>query len=232
MHRSGKVAGLIRAFCFGVALACGAAACATEPAAHVSTALVWETKRSEQTAVVGQARAEVIFPFRNSGSKPATITAIESSCGCTSARLTKNTYAPGETGEIRALFEFEDRVGPQQKVLTVHTDDSPVATHLVLRVDIPETLVVEPRVLQWKSDEPPQFQLISVRTPISGVDMVRVEVGPGTDVEAALEPMAEAGRYQVKVRPRTATAGLRRTVHVRAFVNNQPRSVPVHLFVR
>src|SRR5688572_27568257 len=81
--------------------------------------LQWETTRVEAKAEPGQERLEAVFAFRNTGARPVTITSTQTNCGCTTARLTKTTYGPNETGSIRALFEFGDRIGPQQKVVTV-----------------------------------------------------------------------------------------------------------------
>jgi hypothetical protein len=173
----------------------------------------------------------VVFPFRNSGAKPVTITAVESSCGCTTPHLAKPLYAPGETGEIRALFEFGDRVGPQQKVLTVMTDDAKVATHLVLRVEIPEVLVADQRVLQWAHGEPAVAKPLIVRTPAPGVVVNSLNFN-STEVDATFAPLPAGGGYRLMLRPLATTAALRYTVLVNATVAGRLRTLPVYIFVR
>lgn len=203
---------------------------APTPAAHRPTALVWVNKRVELVATVGQERAEAVFPFRNGGARPVTITSIESSCGCTTARLTKSTYAPGESGEVRALFEFEDRIGPQQKVLTVHTDDAKVATQLVLRVDIPEAYLVEPRVLQWTATEPGGEKSLLVHTLAAGVEVSGLDFDT-TKIEARFEKISPS-TTRITLRPLHPTTGYRQTVQVRLNVAGRPHTVPVYAMVR
>jgi len=213
-----------------VVLVRGDAPPATPPLAHTPTALVWKNKRVELTATAGQERAEAVFPFRNSGTHAVTITAIESSCGCTTARLTKSTFAPGEAGEIRALFEFEDRVGPQQKVLTVHTDDAKVATQLVLRVDIPETILIEPRVLQWSASEIGGEKSLLVHTLAAGIEVTGLDFD-ATKIEARLEKISRSSS-RLTLRPLHAAPGYRQTVQIRVDLAGRPRTIPVYAMVR
>ena len=49
------------------------------------------------------------FAFRNIGDDPVTIMRVTSSCGCTTPRLDKRTYAPSESGAITARFEIGQR---------------------------------------------------------------------------------------------------------------------------
>jgi hypothetical protein len=214
-----------------VAGAGSARAVTAEPAAHQTTALVWSTTRIEQRAEIGQERTEVVFPFRNSAAKSVKITAVESSCGCTTARVAKAEYAPGATGEIRAIFEFGDRSGSQQKVLTVHTDDADVATHLVLRVDIPEAIAFDQTVLQWERGEAATPKTIFARVPASGVEITRLGFDPAA-VDAQLAPAKSGGGYVITVRPLKTDTGQRQSVRVDAIVAGQARSLAVYAFVR
>jgi hypothetical protein len=226
---------LAAAFAFVVfasrAGAATAEAPAPAPAAHRTTALVWTTQRIEERAKLGAERFEAVFPFRNPSAQSVTITAVESSCGCTTARLTKFAYGPGETGEIRAVFEFGDRSGPQQKVLTVHTNDSIVATHLVLRVDIPEAIVLERTVLEWNRAEATTAKTLFARTAGPEVELTKLGFDPA-QVEARLTPAPAGGGYLITLRPLSTAAAQRQSVRIDATVAGQPRSLPVYIFVR
>ncbi len=195
-----------------------------------TTALVWAQTKVAQVAKAGQERAEGVFAFRNGGTRPVTITAVESSCGCTTAELPKKTYAPGETGEIRARFEFGARTGRQQKVLTVTTDDAQAPTLLVLQVDIPVVFAINQRVVLWSLGETPAIKTVIVRTaPDVGLGNLTYDQGV---VEATLVPLAEGGGYLLNVRPLSTAEPQRQTVMVNALVEGRPQALPVHLFVR
>jgi hypothetical protein len=75
---------------------------------------------------------------------------VASSCGCTTAALRKKTYAVGERDSIKVDFESGSRIGFQEKVVTLKTDDEaePVVD-LILKVNIPQLLEIEPRFVYW-----------------------------------------------------------------------------------
>src|SRR5690606_40952049 len=99
-------------------------------------------------------QAAAAFRFVNEADHPVTITRVRSSCGCTVATLDKTVYQPGERGEIRVTFRFDDRVGRHTKRITVETDEAdasagPPRTDLTLTVDIPELVRLTPPALHW-----------------------------------------------------------------------------------
>jgi hypothetical protein len=86
------------------------------------------------------------FKFTNTSDKPVKITA-SASCGCTVAALAKDTYAPGESGEIGASFDPHGRPGPQTKNITVTIIDPPgqfQQTALTIRCNVKAMVLVEP----------------------------------------------------------------------------------------
>lgn len=198
-------------------------------AAEVS-GLAWERNEISLVAEAGQERAEAVFPFRNRGSKPVTITGVESSCGCTTAKLKKNSFAPGESGEIRALFEFGTRTGTQQKELLVTTDEGAAAMQLVLRVTIPVRFAIEQRLVIWPQGVEPEARTVIVQT-AEGVTVEKLTYDEAA-VEASLAPRPEGGGYGLSVRLRSTAAVQRQTVMVHALVDGKPQALPVHLFVR
>lgn len=77
------------------------------------------------TAAVGDTQVAHSFPFTINGNARITITDIKTSCGCTTAKLDKTTYAPGESGNITATFIIGDRTGEQTKHIRVHWRPAP-----------------------------------------------------------------------------------------------------------
>ena len=86
--------------------------------------LTWNTTEVHLEAASTDKTATGVFPFTNKTANSITITETKSSCGCTTAKLEKKTYAPNESGEIVALFDLGNRVSQQQKTIKVFTDDS------------------------------------------------------------------------------------------------------------
>lgn len=125
--------------------------------------LVWERKVIEAAADQGQPEdVKAEFVFRNAGSRPVTITDVETSCGCTTAAPNQRTYAPGEGGRISVSFAVGDRTGLQEKFITVITAGADEkAADLLLRVNIREYVALEPRWVVWGLDEKPVEKTIT-----------------------------------------------------------------------
>ncbi len=167
--------------------------------------LTWDTRKIELTAPAGDKEVVGVFHFVNSGSAPITITSVQPSCGCTTAELAKSTYAPGEKGEIKAIFTFGDRLGLQEKIIHVTTDQAPDKPEpLVLRVTIPELFTYAPRMLMWQANETPNEKetVVSVLEPhkITGIEVKAVIPAEAT---TRLEPVAGGTKYRLLVRPNT-----------------------------
>jgi Protein of unknown function (DUF1573) len=117
--------------------------------------LHWENPEQTQKAKPGDKAAVAKFEFVNTGQSPVKILNVRTSCGCTTAALTKDEYAPGETGSIEARFEFGSHTGHQEKSIMVTTSDAPNQPVLLrLSVDIPQAVVLQPEFMFWKIGEP------------------------------------------------------------------------------
>ena len=62
------------------------------------------------------------FILKNSADVPVTIVRVLKTCSCVSARLAKQTLAPGERTELTIKFSLANRVGRQRKTVYVFTD--------------------------------------------------------------------------------------------------------------
>lgn len=113
--------------------------------------LVWEDTHLELPAEPGQEEIVAVFRFENTGEEAVEIGKIRSSCGCTVPVLEKRVYAPGESGEIRAIFTVGDRVGRQRKDLRVQVlgkgDEFVV---LSFATNIPQIGRIHPKLLLWR----------------------------------------------------------------------------------
>jgi hypothetical protein len=72
-----------------------------------------------------------VFKIRNAGSGTLMIGGVQTSCGCTAAKPTKNQVAPGEESDIAVTFDTRFDKGPATRTITVFTND-PQAQKIVL----------------------------------------------------------------------------------------------------
>jgi hypothetical protein len=168
--------------------------------------LTWDT--TEQIFDSKPQDKEVLakYKFTNTGTKPIKIQNVRTSCGCTTAALSKTDYAPGESGEIDAKFTFSGRTGKQEKAIVVTTSTNPEQpTILKLHVNIEETVKIEPEVVLWRVGEQPDPKAIHIAiAPDASVKIVSVtsdnpalkvkltEVKPGREYEVQITPESMA----------------------------------------
>jgi len=64
-----------------------------------------------------------VFMIRNAGTGTLTIDGVTTSCGCTAAKPTRNSLAPGEESDIAVTFDTISEKGPSTRTITVVTND-------------------------------------------------------------------------------------------------------------
>jgi hypothetical protein len=72
-----------------------------------------------------------VFKIHNAGTGTLIIGAVQTSCGCTAAKPTRNDLAPGEDSDIAVSFDTRFDKGPATRTVTVFTND-PSAKEIVL----------------------------------------------------------------------------------------------------
>jgi len=77
---------------------------------------------------------EHIFVLTNTGKSDLHIRKVSASCGCTAVQPAKTTVLPGESTEIKAVFNARGREGNQKKAITVITND-PRQTRSILWIN-------------------------------------------------------------------------------------------------
>lgn len=76
------------------------------------------------------------YKFKNVGSSSLTITNAIASCGCTVPEWTREPVPPGETGEIKAVFDSKGRVGKHSKTITIYANTNPSEVKLTLSGEV------------------------------------------------------------------------------------------------
>lgn len=62
------------------------------------------------------------FRFRNTGTKPLVVEHVSASCGCTTPEKPEKPILPGQTGEIKVVFDSKGRSGKQEKHISVNAN--------------------------------------------------------------------------------------------------------------
>jgi len=78
-------------------------------------------------------KKEHIFVLTNSGKSDLHIRKVKASCGCTAVQPAKRVIAPGESVDIKTVFNSAGKVGNQNKTVTIITND-PKQSKLILWV--------------------------------------------------------------------------------------------------
>jgi hypothetical protein len=76
------------------------------------------------------------FKFTNTGKVPLIVASAHASCGCTVPKVSDKPIAPGESGKIEVVFNSENRMGIQNKTITVLSNTIPKEHQVFLRGEV------------------------------------------------------------------------------------------------
>jgi hypothetical protein len=173
-------------------------------ATPVFAQLKWENTEQAFTPKPTDKTIIAHYRFTNTGASEVTVKDLRTSCGCTTAALEKKEYAPGESGEIQAKFQFAGRIGHQEKWILVTTNLAPdQPTVLRLAVNIPVALTIQPELVMWRVGEKPESKtiriavsddfpakIISVRADNPATKLELSEVRPGKEILLKITPQS------------------------------------------
>jgi len=95
------------------------------------TTIQWIDSVLDKGNVLEGTKVEVMFRFKNTGTKPLVIESTKASCGCTVAEKPEEPVMPGQEGRIKAIFNSQGRTGSNHKTVTVIANTSPSPNHIV-----------------------------------------------------------------------------------------------------
>jgi len=168
--------------------------------------LVWEKPVQEFHRVPDDGHVDATFTFKNTGPDSITIKRVITSCGCTSAKLSKNTYAPGESGSVEVKFVFGSRRGPHRKIIGVVADDKR-EWKLDLRCFIHEPLTITPALVWWKVGEAASAKTAKLTIPADGQKVeIKSVTSSNPRLSATVETVKAGEEYVVSVTPKDTTA--------------------------
>ncbi len=92
------------------------------------------------------------FFFTNEGEGDLQITNIATTCGCTTPEMEKRIYAPGESGELVVYYDPHNRKGPQNRKVTIHSNDASSPRLAVsIKADVKRMIEIDPAIVRLGS---------------------------------------------------------------------------------
>lgn len=156
-----------------------------------------------------QASETLEFNFTNTGSAPVTILELKPGCGCTSGKVDKKTYAPGEAGRIHLTFDLSKRLGAQRKGIAVLTDGSPKkGIPLYISTTIPKTYAPSVRRLTWASGEERTPKSCILRSEHKNPFPLEKAVALREGIKVDLKPIRAGYEYELTVKPDPGLEGV------------------------
>lgn len=81
-------------------------------------------------------KVEHTYNFTNTGKSPLILSNVSASCGCTTPEYSKHPINPGEKGSVTVVFDSQNQVGMQQKIITILSNAEPSRTILQLKGEV------------------------------------------------------------------------------------------------
>ena len=152
------------------------------------------------------------YKFTNTGAKPIKITQADAGCSCLAVEVAagKFTYAPGESGTLRATFEIGNFQGTVEKPILIwlegDRDDAP-SGKVTLRVHIPVIIALEPKTLKWEQGGPAEMKSIDIKMEYEKPIKVTSVTTSNGNFNAKTVTIEEGKHYKVEVTPQGTAAG-------------------------
>jgi len=198
--------------------------------------LSFETKVIEDVIPHDAKAYPFAFAFENKGDRAVEISEIKTSCGCTTAKLPKKTYAPGEKGTIKGSFSVGSRQGKQHKNIRVLTDDiAQPEIQLALRLEIPKLVSMKPGLLLWRVGSEPEAKTLTIQPNGDLGARIAEVVCKDENFEFTVNEADEFEPTIVEITPNNVSEKARSIIRVKIATSNQsldPQFAYAHLLVR
>lgn len=151
--------------------------------------------------------ASADFSFTNKGNAPVNIKNVDPDCSCLGVEVKdgKLTYAPGESGSIRATFKMGNSIGTVEQTVAIWLDGDPKekpSVNLSVRIHIPELVSLDTKSLKWKVGGDTKSQSIQVTMHHTDPIHVTQISSASQDFNLELITHQKGSRYEVVVTPK------------------------------
>jgi hypothetical protein len=177
----------------------------------VFAGLTWDTTFREIQVPSNQGEVLLDFGFKNKGTEPVEISSIQTSCGCTTAKVDSKRIAPGESGAVHVRYDVGGRKGTQVKGVIVQTSDHS-KQNLTLRILIQEPVSFSQKEFVWSMGSPatPKDSIVAV-APGARIESVESQ---NDQFDARLEEMQPGVRYRIVVTPHSTEVAVDASIKV------------------
>lgn len=147
------------------------------------------------------------------------------------ARLKKDKYDPGESGEINGIFNIGDRRGFLEQEITVHTDDvSQSQIMLRLKIKVLADYEISHRLIYWNKDGEytTKVAILNINNPNWNLKDIKYNKS-----KFMIEVSKDDGKYIIKVTPLSTNFSLRDLIKVELKnKDNEIRFLAVHVLIK
>lgn len=166
--------------------------------------LVFERELAAETAGPAADTHESKFAFKNTGTKPVTISEIQTTCGCLGATADKTVYQPGETGVVSATIKLGTFEGDLLKSIYVMSDDEEAPKRqLQMKITIPRLMEVTPEVTTWSVGDPPDSKKLTINVLRDEPIEVTAVSSTRDNFTVELREVTKGRTYEVIITPKT-----------------------------
>lgn len=178
--------------------------------------LQFENPSLELDSPVQAGAVEVEFRFKNAGKSTVQVTKIETSCGCLHAAADEKAYAPGQSGVVRAKYNFTPSEAAQRKTLTVRTNSkshSPQVLTVAVKGAGP-LLHVEPKMTSWKTGEEPVSKRVVIKVERATPIHVLSAKASKPEISAQVHTIEEGRHYEIELQPQSTQSPMIGTLQI------------------
>ena len=200
---------------------------------HQKRELDWDQTESYAEAAPEDMGATSVFRFTNTGKGVVKIADVKSSCDCTTTKLDKLEYQPGEQGEIVADFKFGNRQGLQMKTIKVFVDHQDEPIVLTMKTLIPKVLDIGRTFVFWEQNKEPHTYEIDLKVEIEEPVHVVSVTSDNELIEARLEAIEGGKHYKLKVSPVSLNELVKARIAIQTdFPKEKPRTYYVYAHIK
>ena len=175
----------------------------------VAGELAFESKLEEVEVPLDGRRVTADFKFENKTDKDVAIAKYNATCSCMTVQVKggKLSYAPGESGVIRGVFDMGNFSGTVDKSVQIWLDDDPEnapSVVLTARINIPVLVEVEPKTLRWDVGGDTKSQTISITMHHDEPIHVTSVNSANPHFNLELKTIEDGAKYELQVTPTDA----------------------------
>ncbi|MFN0130685.1 MAG: DUF1573 domain-containing protein [Verrucomicrobiales bacterium] len=166
--------------------------------------LVFERDVASETSSPSADTHESQFVFKNAGSRPVTISEIQTTCGCLGASADKKTYQPGDSGVVTATIKLGSFEGEVIKSIYVISDDPKAFKRMLqMKITIPRLMEISPEVTTWTVGEAPTAKKLTIKVLREEPIEVTAVSSTRQNMSVELRELEKGRSYEVILTPKT-----------------------------